>query len=107
MGAVDRAAFGVAKPIIDYWMAILTRRWSQKLLRRAVVEGAVDQLRKVRVALYESSREGDSPSYGLVLQAADSALLIEDQEFAKYLSRDIETTSGFRVLYDHKLDLGE
>ncbi|OZD43719.1 hypothetical protein CH252_24555 [Rhodococcus sp. 06-1477-1B] len=107
IGALVTGLFSVAKPIIDYWMAILTRRWNQKLSRRAVVEGVVDQLRKVRVALYESSREGDSLSYGLVLQAADSALLIDDQEFAKYLSMDIENTSGFRVLYDHKLDLGE
>lgn len=107
IGAVVTGAFSLAKPLIDYWIAILARRWNQKLSRRAVVEGVVEQLRKVRIDHQKAARGTNGIDWDQVLEAADAALLIDDQDFAKYLSKDIENTTGFWVLYDHKVDVGE
>lgn len=101
IGAIVTGLFSLAKPWIDFWVAALTRRWSQKLERRAVVEGVVEQLRKLRV-MHQLPENRHGVPYELVLQASDSALLIDDQEFGKYLSQDIENTAGFSWLFDWK-----
>lgn len=75
--------------------------------RRKVVEDVVLQLRKLRVAHHNDVRRIESFPYDLVLQASDSALLIHDQDFAKYLSLDIENTAGFRTLADYNAQHGD
>lgn len=98
IGAGVTGLFTLLKPLVDYGISVLTRRWTQKAERRAVVEGVVGRLRKLRLDHTQANREGRSISYELVLEAADTALLIHDRAFAKYLSLDIENTQGFSVL---------
>lgn len=107
LGAAVTGAITLVKPLIDYWVNSLNRRSTQKAERRALVEGVVERLRKLRVDHWQANHENRGISYDLVLEAADSALLIHDRGFAKYLSRDIENASGFGVLYRWHDENGE
>ncbi|WP_311245381.1 MULTISPECIES: hypothetical protein [unclassified Microbacterium] len=107
IGAVVTGAITLLKPVLDYWISLLQRRYNRRAEQTAVVEGVVERLRKLRVDHVEANREGRAISYPLVLEAADTALLIHNREFAKYLSLDIENTSGYSVLYEWHAELGE
>ena len=107
IGAVITGAITLLKPLVDYWISLLGRRWTVKTERRAVVEGVVDGLRRVRLDHLQAGRERRTTSNDLLLEAADSALLIHDRAFAKYLSLDIENTNGFSILARWKEQNGD
>jgi len=107
IGAAVTGLFTLLKPFVDYGVAKLTRRLDTADERRKVVEDVVFQLRKLRVAHHNDVRNVESFPYDLVLQASDSALLIHDQDFARYLSLDIENTAGFRTLADYNAQHGD
>lgn len=106
IGALVTGFISLLKPWIDYWVTRATRRLDQKHERRVVVESVVERLRKLRVEHQAATRAGGSLSYDLILEASDLALLIHDQEFAKYLSVDIENIAGFGTLYEGQAELG-
>lgn len=107
IGAGVTGIFTLLKPLIDYWVSTWTRRQDAATQRRKVVESVVEQLRKLRVAHHRDIRGEGSFPYDLVLEASDSALLIHDQDFARYLSLDIENTAGFRTLADWNFQFGD
>jgi len=98
IGAAITGLFTLLKPLVDHGVSVLQRRSKQRDERRAVVEGVVDRPCKLRIDHAQAVRENRPISYDLVLEAADSALLINDRGFAKYLARDIENTSGYEAL---------
>lgn len=106
VAAVVTGLFTLFKPVVDYWVSTWTWRRDTAVERRKVVEGVVTQLRKLRIAHQREPRSGVDDFYELVLEASDSALLIDDQDFAKYLSLDIENTTGFRTLADYEFEHG-
>lgn len=100
IGAIVTGLFSLAKPWIDYWVSNLSRRVDKKEQRKVVVEGVAERLRKLRIEHQLASRESRSMDFGMVLEASDSALLIHDRGFAKYLALDIENVQGFDHLND-------
>ncbi|MCY1718608.1 hypothetical protein OVA26_16850, partial [Microbacterium sp. SL62] len=104
IGAVVTGLFSLAKPWIDFWVARATRRWTEKEARKIVVEEVVERLRKLRVENYRASRDSKVLSYEMILEASDSALLIHDQQFARYLSDDIANVDGFYWLHRYLAD---
>ncbi len=107
IGAGVTGIFTLLKPLIDYWVSTWTRRQDTAAQRRKVVETVVERLRKQRIAHQKDVRGDASFPYDLVLETSDSALLIHDQDFARYLSLDIENAAGFRTLADWSLQSGD
>ncbi len=100
LGAGVTGLFSLAKPWIDLKVSRAAKRDTQEEARHAVVAGVVDELRKLRVENARASVERTGLPYLQVLEAADAALLIHDQGFAKYLSTDIENVAGYGYLHD-------